>query len=581
MSKIVYICYKNPALRKALHRKVEQITVRISPDNITASPTKIVNYDGVIYGIYNPVSIISETNRSVLLGVQIGNDPDWWKIQSAIPDGSFALFRSNDSFVEVASDAAGSRSIWYVSNNDLFISSTSQRAIVAVLGDFQLNKKVLTWMLSSGTLGPNYSWDSRINLLPPCTVLTLDRLTWELKIKTKKIEFIPEHCSDKNHENSLKNSLIDTFLGLNLDLKKWVLPVSGGYDSRSILLFLKLVGANIKELKTATWGMKESLHSKSNDANVASKLAHYFNIPHRYYTTDLSVEPIEDVFNRFICCGEGRIDHIGGYLDGFKIWKGFFEDNIEGVISGHVGFTQKPALSFKNICSMQGMNVCDDYANLTLYKEFDLPYQEIPANLMQQNDESLEDFRDRLYREFRVPLVLTALNEIKCSYIEVLNPLLSKRVLDQSSKLPQHLRSGKKLFKKIVNSIGPDIAYATQGANASKKHIFTTKAATEFFLKSLKSSDSRELFSDDFTDYIIRNLKVREVINKREKTLKQKIAWFLPQWFLKNKALLGIPKSKLDFSIIAFRMYIIIKMNHLLIEDAKSTSKKHFFINPS
>ena len=53
----------------------------------------------------------------------------------------------------------------------------------------------------------------------------------------------------------LREALEETNAALDLDLTKWVLALSGGYDSRSILYMLRDAGKNIGALRTVTWGL--------------------------------------------------------------------------------------------------------------------------------------------------------------------------------------------------------------------------------------------------------------------------------------------------------------------------------------
>ncbi len=158
---------------------------------------------------------------------------------AGIPDGSYALFRSDENKVELITDIVGSRTIWYVQTEDAFIASTSQRAIVFFLQDFQPNEEAFSWMLSSGTLGPGLSWDKRIHSLEGNARLILDRSSWETEIKKEKVIYEPVDLPDEEHEIRLKKAMEETFDNLSIDFSKWILPLSGGFDSRAILLMLK------------------------------------------------------------------------------------------------------------------------------------------------------------------------------------------------------------------------------------------------------------------------------------------------------------------------------------------------------
>ena len=93
-------------------------------------------------------------------------------------------------------------------------------------------------MLSSGCIGPGLSWDSRIQCLSGNSLLFLDRSSWKLTIKKEGVNFDPLNLSYEQHKIQLRKALEDTFEHLQLDYSKWILPLSGGFDSRVVLLML-------------------------------------------------------------------------------------------------------------------------------------------------------------------------------------------------------------------------------------------------------------------------------------------------------------------------------------------------------
>jgi len=294
------------------------------------------------------------------MGRLFGPKHDWWSPGAEAPDGSYALFRSNETTVELLTDIVASRTIWYVRTEKLFIASTSQRAIVFFLQDFEPNRAACSWMLSSGDLGPGLSWDHRIQCLKGNARLTLDRSSWRVKVVREAIDFTPKHLSEKEHEQGLRQAIEDTFEHLDLDLDKWVLPLSGGRDSREILLNIK----NRENLKTVTWGLRSALSDSESDASVARLLANHFGLEHEYFETDISDEPAERVLDRFIVAGEGRIDHVSGYMDGFAIWKHLHERPCEGIIRGDQAFGRPAVRTRRDVYRQWSYFLLSDFWNL-------------------------------------------------------------------------------------------------------------------------------------------------------------------------------------------------------------------------
>lgn len=115
-----------------------------------------------------------------------------------------------------------------------------------------------------------------------------------------------------------------------------------------------------------------------------------------------------------------------------------------------------------------------DYSNLRNLHKSSFKKQTWPKSLQQKKKESIVRYYIRLYQEFHIPFILAALNDLKCSYVEIINPLLSRKIIEQVRKMPDYLRINKSLFKKIAYSISPKIEF-TSGARASieKKDILS------------------------------------------------------------------------------------------------------------
>ncbi len=574
MSKSIYICSRD-ILPSNINIKLTHICNRLSPDNISSRPPIIRINKNIAYAITNPTDNIIIKNNSFMLGALYGKSENWHKPQEEYPDGSFALFRNSAELCEVVSDAAGSRTVWYYFNTNIFICSTSQRAIIMYINSIQFNEKVIPWMLSSGSLGPEFSWDKRIKRIPPNSSILLNKREWTMSKNISKIIFKENKLPKAKHKKNLIHRLKETFNNLNLNYDKWYLPLSGGYDSRGILNFLTNVPSNNNYLQTLTWGISSAVDDTETDAFIAKKLASHYQVSHKYYTTDQPNESIEKIFYRFLWLGEGRIDHISGYMDGFNIWKTLYEDGVQGIIRGDEGFGwNEAAISELYIRLSTGSTLCKDISNLKKYREYGIPEQEVPISFQRRDNETIPMWRDRIYHEFRLPIVIASLTDLKLAYVEQISPLLSKDILNYVRQLPDHFRTDKFLFKEIVDDFGLNINYATKDAIANPVNILNSLDAANLLKKELSSKYAKNIFQDNFLNLIknnIRSYSPKKEINKSSNRAKR--LFEITPDLIKNLIRKYILKPKLDYNLIAFRIYIISSMHQLLIEDSNQNNE--------
>jgi hypothetical protein len=565
MAKTIWICSRN-LLPANIREQLQCISAKLLPDNIVPNQTQIVTNQHLAYCLVNPNQTLFTSNNSLVLGMLFDNIEDWHLPLKHYPDGSYAMFRYDKNTLELVTDATASRAIWYYMDDKQFIASTSQRAIILYLGNFEFNEKVIPWMMSTGCLGPDLSWDKRLKIVPPDSSVILSRNDWKLEINTQPIVFKEEKNDDKTHQKRLENALGKTFEAVRFDYDKWALPLSGGYDSRGILSYL-LSTSETKNLKTITWGLKTSLTDKKNDAYLAQNLSEKLRTSHQYFYTNLSSEPIEKVMNRFLINGEGRLDNFAGYMDGFKLWETLFESGIQGIIRGDEGMGWTEVSSPLTVRLSVGLGLCSDYSNLKDIAKKYFPEQEVPDNLKQRENESLKQWQDRLYQGYHTPYILSALGDLKLSYVEIANPLLSRKILEAVRTLPDHLRLDRALFKKIVNSRMPNVPYAKRHAEAVITNSVRQKKVVDLIVEELKSDLGRELFPEELLTQVLSKIKTSDS-KKHNEARPFSIVLILKRLlppsvknFLKDHA---TSRIFMDYNLVAFRMFTIIRMNRLL-----------------
>jgi hypothetical protein len=246
-----------------------------------------------------------------------------------------------------------------------------------------------------------------------------------------------------------------------------------------------------------------------------------------------------------------------------------FGDGIEGIIRGDEGFGWEQVSNEISVRSSIGCNLCADFSNLKDYKKYGFSSQEMPQHLHRSRGETLATWRDRLYHEFRIPIILAALSDLKLSYLEQINPLLSRVILLQVRRLPDNLRTGKALFKKIVVSKSPKIDFAASSAVASLGEIVRQKEIANFLKNELSSVETKKLFPSDFLKFVLDGMRSgsdEKKLKANSSSIKSRIKKHLP-YFLKA-ALKKVAPKKLDHNILAFRVFVITSMNRILNESS-------------
>ncbi len=566
MSKVLYACFRENRPEEFSDENINLLSKRLEPDNITFKDPEIVYDKNKLIAVFNPNDSLKIRGTNVCLGNILNSTDLWWKPKSRSPDGSYALFRGDDQIVEVIGDMLATRTIWYYHDDNLFLSSTSQRAIIFFLRSFQLNEQAISWMISTGTLGPGYSWDDRLQPMAGDSILTLDHKSWKIHIEKAECVFRPVKRTDKKHYIALEESLIESFSKMDLDYNKWVLPLSGGFDSRAIFCMLKAEDG----LNCVTWGLESSLIDKSNDAYIAKELADKYDKKHKYYLTDLSKEPIDKIFNRFLISGEGRICDIGAYLDGFKIWKDLFEEGIHGIIRGDEGFGARAVMSGADIRFHMRFPMSSEFSNLKNLQKLGISKQKFPDWLNRYNGESLNGWRDRVYHEYEMPFIFAALNDLKLSYVEVINPLLTREIISTVRTLPIYLRTNKKLFRKIVKEMDKDISFAEKDATATMENIFANKSVKNEILTELNSPQALSALPLEFVKYLIDKVATSKTVKRSfVYRIKYNLKRSLPE-LVKNLLRGSVLKVTMDYKELSFRAYVVSKMNHILTEDSNS-----------
>ncbi|MFC6752982.1 hypothetical protein [Halorubrum tibetense] len=573
MAELISLCGRGGTVDTYTAADLETVADRILPENAPRN-VEVVRDDGVLTCRINAPESLPTHGTSTCLGRLIPRTDDWHDPGAPVADGSYGIVRVDSGAIELVADATASRTIYYRLFEDLLVASTSQRAIAHFADEFVPDERAIAWMISSGSLGPGQAWDARTEYVPPGGNVRIDRSTWELTETTTEVSsfFEIKNRSREEHREELSQSIETTIQNLDIEPDSWVLALSGGMDSRGLIQTLH----DRLGLTAITWGTAEALDHPDSDAVRARELADAYGIPHEYYELPQHPSDIGTVFDRFVTAGEGRIDHISGYLDGFRTFKTLAEDHV-GIIRGNNPFGWSAVSSQTQVRRMVGGQLISDYEVMPSLSIPGADAQQWPAEFAQADDESLATWRDRLKLTYRLAIVQSALTSLKTPYIEEINPFLSREIIQTVCTLPDKLRTEKRLYHEYVQQRSPDVPVATRSANPDTERLLNSDASIEFLRDRLDTDHARSVLGDELIDHAFNELGDSGETTEDESgsvidTIKREVGSQLPQSVIQRieeYTPVERPSISMYEGRLGFRLYIIVTMSQKLENDGR------------
>ena len=584
MSKVLFACFRDPETRLArvlaLREASRRIGARLAGDHPelcrqAGDPLVGESGDGAAAVCFQPVPSVRRLGASVALGHMSG-DADWHMPGGAVGDGTFGLFRASHEAVELVTDALATRSIWYYHDDDCLLAASSVRMLVMLLGSFEPNALAVPWMLANGSPGPAGSWDSRLRMVSAGSRLWLDRADWTLRERplTPDRRFVPANHNVAPHEcfrDAFDEALAASIATLPTDSTHWLLPLSGGYDSRLLGCLLR----GRPGLRAITWDISADLARVNPEMAVAERLAATLGLPHDSVRLSPPAAAREQVMERFVRTGEGLTDEVSAYLDGFALWGGMAARGIHGILRGDEpfgGFGWAPVRDERDVRLGLGLALLDDLPSTSWLGKASGIDQTWPRALGRQPGEGLEAWRHRLYFVYRVPVVLAALTETKTLYVEVLNPLQARSVSGLVETLPDALRHNKALLIEAANRLSPPVPYASLREGDALNDFLRSDETVAIVRAGLDSAQARATLPSAVIDGLLARLPIPDRASDTPgagavRRLLDGLRGWLPHW-LKQHLRRGVPAAPADPCLLAFRAWIIVRIHAVLLEDA-------------
>ena len=517
MADLVLACTRSG--RPVAADRVRSAALRLAPPEVPVREPLVLESAGVAAAVANPTAEgvwvhggdATDADEPVArpdvpaggaccVGGLFGRPGSWWRTGSEAPEGTYALVRWDADVVDLIADICASRTLWYVLTDDAFLASTSQRALVMLLGGFELQPEATACLLSSGTLGPEVSWDARLRRVQPGVRIALDRASWRLSERRAPCVLEPTAGDTDAHVTRLREAIAATCGHLNIDLERWVLALSGGRDSRALLAFLVHNGMRPR---CVTWTTRASSRNPLSDVSIARRLARRYRVEHEVLIIDASTD-VDTMLARFVAADEGRNDEIVGYLDGLALWRDLARAGVCGVLRGDEAYgPRRQSPTPENSRRGLGGAAVGDYPESHVIRRLGLAPQSWPAHLRVARNESRLDYRLRTMQTGYVPIVAAGLNGLKARYLEIITPHLAPRIIRTVRSLPVELRAHSRAFTTIADGVARPIPYARSSSTPAPAEMLKSVEMLEAIVRELTSPGIERVLPGDGALYLL------------------------------------------------------------------------------
>lgn len=512
MAQYIFLRTREPINSEKTLQELTQVCHLLTPKEIQSKSQNSVSVwpqvSDAFYAIQNSEAVALPEQGTLIIGWMQQPDPNKVGVCDSEADGSYAVIKNSADKAAFFSDQFGSRTLWYYFDQNRLIVSTSQRAVVALKGNFKLNKEVLAWYLSSGSQGPFLSWDQDIQQVLPNLEYRLNVAEWSFASQQKPGMDLPPSGSVKMkdylevYQSRITESVKDI---VNTYPQGQVLmPLSGGLDSRSLLALTKNAGLECK-VTLVNWGAPQP-KGIFDDKVAAHHVAKFYGKELLDIYLPAEVDSYDQILDRYAEASEGRLAEVNAYTDAFKAWEDFFLQGYRALVRGDVDVTE--GLNLNDICIRVHMGVVPfkDYKNISEFPVDGLAKLQTSYDISPLKNESLIRHRDRLFAVLCIPTQVSPYGDQISAYIDTKAPMLNWSLFKQYMGLADKDKGNKRhILKTWEKHDKSGVSRYAVGSLNSLEQTFDNPRANQYLLDRLAASNKKDLFSVE----LISNLQAK------------------------------------------------------------------------
>jgi hypothetical protein len=264
-----------------------------------------------------------------------------------------ASVTADPATIEATTDALGSRTVRVGLTNRRCAVSTRIVNVVGSLGSYVPNLRAFGSFLLRGTLPLGESWDARVIAVPANTRWSFDVERWAPATGiAAPAPTVEAQLDALSFLEVPREEISEVRPGPG-----WVVPLSGGYDSRALLLFGGFA-------RTYTHGSPGAESDRRGDAAIAARLAAWASAEHDFIAVDHQTIAPDAALVQCVDAGEGRTDSLGGYVDGMRIWALLAKSGVTGMVRGDEAFGWIARRDEDSVRASLGLTTPDDFIGL-------------------------------------------------------------------------------------------------------------------------------------------------------------------------------------------------------------------------